>query len=575
MIKPANEVKPGNKAKLFSTYLTLFLPPQEKERVMDVMNIYSQRMPRNVPLRTTAAKCQVESATSQTDISCPPFKSVSLQSKPAMKARGSQTELDSPVRGRQPRSRLVAAETQTDSDTDVDSERKRVADDQLSSDVTARTRQSREHGQTQEHRLPEQVKPTVLVAETTAATESGGTDAEDGHLPQGKGISLSQRTRESRLREDEERQKKEVLLARLRALDSQKDPPGSQPIAMPRSTAEQTATAAISHSTPTAQSTVTNSRPGEKPLEGGGRKPESKPSQTHGTKTESDSEAQRRKKLLLAKLMAIDEGNDPSKVAVKPSKEEVTRPPQKHDARTASTGGAAASANRSNTSLQSWPDTVDNMHRGKPAYSTEDDPLGKQFSRTSLTGPPPRKRSGSVRKEDGGLTFLTEGSLGEGTSERTRVGRRPRVGDIGGLLGAGVGPSAGPVDEKAAPTAQGNNDASHRPLLGRRTQPKSPQNAPIFGDVGLQGESRPKDTASRQESTSTGKDYPWEIRVQTNSNSSGPGTLGAAPRHASPSTRRDHSKHPLLPLRPKADQGFELMPGAIVSEPDDLEELVL
>lgn len=34
----------------------------------------------------------------------------------------------------------------------------------------------------------------------------------------------------------------------------------------------------------------------------------------------------------------------------------------------------------SNSSLQSWPDTVQNMHIGKPAYATESDPLGRKHS---------------------------------------------------------------------------------------------------------------------------------------------------------------------------------------------------
>ncbi len=582
------------------------LTTQEKEKEMDVMNIYSQRIVKSMPQRATERQ-HLETSSSQTDISCPPFKSVSLQSKPAMRARGSQTELESPGRTIEPTLKgemLVPAGTQTDIEVDtkgageVCSQGRRDDGGTSSSgpdSTAAHVRMSHELGRAREQGVSEQVKQVEAVAMTGPVARANGVDTVDGQVPQGKDSSLREGRRAEKGEAGEERQKKVALLARLRALDSQKDPPGSQPITLPRSTAQQTTnvTVAADRSPPKAPPTTTSPA----------RKPDTKPpppSQGPSGKAETDIEAQKRKKLLLAKLMAIDEGSDPTRVIVKPSTSQFSQPSQKHGPRLAASE-SITSANRSNTSLQSWPDTIENMHKGKPAFSTEEDPFGKQLSRASLAGATSRKGSGSVRKDEGGQTFLTDGGLGEGPPRRSRPSRRPPGGSIGTLASTGPGLAGGDIGALAntgpglggqmddtkgeVPSVPRENDASYKPSFGRRAQPKPPRNdSPIFGS--LDQDRGSKDALRRRDAAGgrAERDYPWENRVKVDSNPIGQTSLHKADEQASSSrhvlgglqsrTKLD-TKSPLLPLRAKAEPGFEMMPGAITSEPDDIEELIL
>ena len=389
---------------------------QEKAREMEVMNIYSQRIPRTVakPHPPTPPPPPIVShQSSQTTLSCPPFKSVSLHHRSQLRAASSQTEASSVVKS--------DSYTQTrGDDTPADN--------------------------------------TVSMA-TTPHTERGG-------------VVEGQRS-------------KQDLLQRLRDLDGQKTAPASNPLSPP----SVPTTTVNPFSTPSVPTTTINPFPTPSPSS---KRPASKPQNPPPPAvTESKPAAstlaaeQERKRLLLAKLMAIDEGGNPNNIKTVVQQRPV---------------GGASSNEVSRTSLTSWPEVVENMHQGRPAHSSEDDPFG---SRVRLSG---RGRGGGVRGGRVGeqKVFLTEQS---GLSGREKVEEGEKE---------SYKPSFG---RRAAHTDHTHQDQPHPPASEKSYEPVSEATTPI-------------------------------------------------------------SRGGLLPRRPKADSAAvmrsdDVMPGAVISEPDDLEELVL
>ena len=279
---------------------------QGKEKEMDVMNIYSQRIgknaPQHVPAKLHHAPVTTETSESQTNFSCPPFKTVSLQTKPHLKTSASQTDTrqaTSPTIGR-----LVPTGTQTDTSRDPVRESKGVA----SLNKTAATKSA-----TKSATIPQQTSPvrTVQHEEKLTSTLGGSpfavTGAKEG---------------ENKKVEDEERQKKDALLARLRAIDGQKGPPNSEPVpssgGVTKSVAEPTASIAVGGSDhPSSLSGVG----GRSKLGGSSSKPPLPEQQLEPSVTrQADSEQQKKKQLLLAKLMAIDDRNRTEQESLSPQK---------------------------------------------------------------------------------------------------------------------------------------------------------------------------------------------------------------------------------------------------------------
>ena len=368
--------------------------------------------------------------------------------------------------------------------------------------------------------------------------------------------------------EDEERQKKDALLARLRAIDGQKGPPNSEPVpssgGVTKSVAEPTASIAVGASDhPSSLSGVG----GRSKLGGSSSKPPLPEQQLEpGVTRQADSEQHKKKQLLLAKLMAIDDRNRTEQESLSPQK-----PVLKMAAETA----------KSNSSLN--PDIVENMHNGKPAFATADDPFG---SRHSLA----KKHSGSVKKGKDPV-FITEREE-EIASQRVKFGRRQEH-ELGHKFS-----SEDLTSRRRDPQAVSKPQApgAYQPSFGRRaTNAPKTTNDSLFGR--LEFGSEPAAISSREAShpslgsftvdtqTKQTRDYPWETRVDITPKAlnSGASMFSATNGKSNDSysagfsSVESASKKPTgIALRPKAGiNGFDAMPGTIITEPDDLEELVL
>ena len=540
----------------------LFVPLQDKEREMDVLNIYTQRLGKNMPPRiATRTQAPVtDSVASQTTMSCPPSKNVLLQTKPGLKTSGSQTDLPLP----EPPVSVTAASTQTDMAASPKVEKKEVS-----------------------HPPPALAPQVQPVPKPVAALGGGSTVPVDGpkvrSMPPNAGAEEPQESIQQKVEE----QKKMDLIATLKAMDAQKDPPASQPVP---------SVAVKSTAQPTANVTVGGERVIEKTTKQAANSQQPTASQKTG---EGDAEEEaKKKKLLLAKLMAIDDGSDPSKVTM--SKMDVSkgsRPSPKHSA-----GG-----HKSTTSIQSWPETVENMYNGKPAFAKDDDPFGSRHS--------------SGRKDAGKGFFLTEGD-GEGAKAK-KHGRRHQLEQksssdfntdaFGRSNKVAAKVATKHVQESTPPTTTAQTQlAGYQPSFGRRAggangQPTKPKNGMIFGDLnnfaqpsGTRNKTEPPAslaldfaTEKREDSRGSSGGYPWETRVNVSTNPQRAGRereletnkSNAGPL-SSPSMTFGYvgqpkpllesgSKGALLPLREKKIASPMQTNSYDVNEPDDLEELAL
>jgi hypothetical protein len=551
---------------------------------MDVLNIYSQRLGKNMPprLATRLHATETDTCASQTELSCPPSKSVSLQTKLRLKTSASQTELPSP-KPPSPKILSLGVSTQTDIVASTKNDNLEVSNAPLMGGSG--------------HQQQPVSKPEEI--ETAVNAPSDGPTVIAGSPPK---VNLDS---------EMEEQKKRELIATLKAMDAQKDPPASQPIT---STAD---TKSAAQPTSNVLVGVGGERPPVRKLTKQSTQP---PTTSQPAKIDNDEEA-KKKKLLLAKLMAIDEGSNPNKVTM--SKTDVSKaqlpPPSKHP----------VSGHQSTTSIQSWPETVENMYQGKPAFATDDDPFGSRH----VSG----KKAAPTKSRD---FFLTEGGGGEVESSSSssspknrRLGRRHQLEQKksstldfttdNSSVKADSGPGGGNKVVAKAAEHEGSPVAptaplGYQPTFGRRAgaaqaNKQKPKNGMIFGDfdnlepsVGAKKKTEPPSSlefnfeASESKSTagSTGRDYPWETRVNVSSN-----PQGATERERLEKERRDSSKSDggplaspsmvfghvgqekpllalqsrskgsLLPLREKAGPG-SAMP-LDVAEPDDLEELAL
>ncbi len=404
------------------------------------MNMYSQRMGRgtlnnSIPLQLD----ETEDKFSQTELACPPSKNVSLHTKKTIQSSSSQTHT----------SPTPTHETRT-TQTDPLPPRVEVQYTQVPKSPPA----------TVDH-------PPKMFAVTSPVNASQDT------------VTFPSPPKQQ-IPQNEETQRKNILLSKLRELDSKKEPPASQPV----TTVLHTTAAELSQkpldSGTMEQSALTRLKSIDKPPAG---------------PTPQEKEAEK-KKLLLARLMAIDTSSDPTL-----SSETTIEP-----VRTTHSG------QNSSSSIQSWQgSTTNNLHRGKPAFFTEDDPFGK------------RKISG---KSSG--TLVSDPKLSNKNS--TTVANQ-----------------------------------SYKPAFGRRARggATTPTNSnTIFG---VDNEKTTKLNEGRKESfsvfetgsSSGAKDYPWEKRVSLKQNES---------LHNKSMVFGPTSSSSLLPLRPKTEA---------MTEPDDIEEIVL
>lgn len=560
---------------------------------MDVLNIYSQRLGKNMPprLATRLQAPETDTCASQTELTCPPSKSVSLQTKLGLKTSASQTDFPSPKPPPVKTASLVVAATQTDIVASPKNDNFQVLNAPLAGGSGPQQQQ-------------QPISKSVEV-ETAVKAPSDGPKlmAQSPPVPKPSPMQVSGGTSGEKATELEEQKKRELLVT-LKAMDAQKDPPASQPI---------TSTAIKSTAQPTSNVLVGGERPPVGKLTKLSTQP---PTTSQPVKIDNDEEA-KKKKLLLAKLMAIDEGNNPNKVTMSKMDVNKAQPPTKHP----------TSGRQSTTSIQSWPETVENMYQGKPAFATEDDPFGSRHT----SG----KKGTSTKSRD---FFLTEGGgeVESSSPKNRRLGRRHQLeqkqssildfsADNSSTKGSS-GSGDGKVDSKAgeeesssaAPTAQ----LGYQPTFGRRAgaaqaNRQKPKNGMIFGNfdnlepsVTVKKKTEPPSSLvfnfeAGESKHDAGRDYPWETRVNVTTNSQGSrererpsggererresGKTDAGPL-SSPSmvfgfvgqekplhALQSRSKGSLLPLREKAGLGSVATPRSAVdvTEPDDLEELAL
>lgn len=464
---------------------------------MDVLNIYTQRIPRTTarpllpsPTQPPQAPAVTHQA-SQTALSCPPFKTVSMQHRSQLKAVSSQTDVVTADISKS--SRSVDTATQTVSET--------VPTIAVSPAKTAAR--------------------AVEVRMETISPVHEDTDASEAVVAQPQELDSSPKDGQV-----ETEKSKHTLIQRLRELDSQKITPGSNPMP-PVQTSGSATTVTMATTQPHPLQSLASSRVTTAP-----------PSEVKPSISQAEVEARERerKQLLLAKLMAIDDGSDPNHVKMMPKSSH--KQPLPVEARITATNKMTSSS--SSVTCSSWPDIVENMHQGKPAHASEDDPFGSRTRLSSSKKILVKGRTGGTADIEAGgrrqMTFMTEDS-------------EPSPSAVPGRWGLGENHG------KPSPLQPGEGGGGYRPSFGRRAANAA---ANAARPTVQNGAGRPTCTDQQQ-----------PPRPSEDKDLSGHSVFGDLPSLA----------RGLLPRRPKAEaaamRSYDVMPGAVVSEPDDLEELVL
>ena len=535
---------------------TSFLCTQEKSKEMDIMNIYTQRI-RNAgktqlnasPLVDTSDAVEVpaiNNQASQTALSCPPSKDVCLHEKSELKMASSQTE--SVGKDVSEVAKCVNVSTQT----------KELSLLPLAK-TGAATAAKAEKGKS---KVPSQVAHT----QNPKCTPSSVQQPQDLAESSGNG------------REIDAEKSKQKLIQKLRELDSQKAAPGSKPVPNVKSSGSLPSNVtSASQAFPTQHvhisgvpanmdakllpNTATNSNYLQQ-------------SNAADNTLQQNAVAQEKKQLLLAKLMAIDEGSDPSHMSSS------ARGAQKQPS-TGSTNDSSSSSTMkqpsaesktvgedknkvgsSLSSLGSWPEVVENMHHGRPAHARESDPFGSKFHQSRKTlGKGKSGPSSSGEKGNFG-TRLRSSETNEHQSDGNKLRSQEQV--------AGSS-SVQKVDMK--------RDSSSTNLRQTQREMASFGYTTSNSNVSV-SHSRSGGTAELFSSPSS------EIRKTTRFDH-----FPSWQAHDQPQMQPVFgegsaiaptlSENSLLPRRmkakPAAVTGHDVMPGAIsyVSEPDDLEEIVL
>ena len=448
-----------------------------------MLNIYTQRIPRTaakpLPPSPPPLTATVTHQSSQTTLSCPPFKTVSMQHRSQLRVAASQTDVLPSVRSMdnatQTGSTYLTPEAHNAATTGLITESTNAtsaAPVSLTSTTTAvNVKQTAAVSTPFENNEVQHSKPANKTGNSAIVLENANADSEEDVIAK--------------------QTPKHTLLQRLRDLDGQKTAPGSSPMTPVQTSG--TATTVASTQQPPALSGVTP--------------PVVKRSELQ---EEADVRERERKQLLLAKLMAIDEGSDPNNT-LQSSHEQPPPPVPKLRGNGATNSHGIATNKSSSSSVSSWPEVVENMHQGRPAHASEDDPFGSRSRLKGGGGGGRGRRPEGVRGE---RTFITEGlSCGPGSGE------------------------------------EGARD--YKPSFGRR--------AP-----------RPQESANSTTTPSQIDPHLWQPARESAEMSqrlilSPPGRDGPGG---------------LTSQRPKSNaaaamKSQDVMPGCVISEPDDLEELVL
>ena len=526
------------------------------------MNIYSQRIARNMP--HGLPRPSLLNTHSQTSFSCPPFKSVSLQTRPRISHASSQTELA--------RHRLTIS-TQTDQKEGVwsgvgpgeeggaQASGGKAATRGVDSSPASIPAPAPGIFPTSTDPLlmpsPRQPGPASrgVTTSSPAHKNMAPTDASPAMLqpsPVAKpsGARPGDGVRQDGTDDQEERNKKDTLLARLRALDGHKVPPASQTVSIATAATTAPAPKSLAEATPTSTTTAAKWPPGVAPPTGPTHHPSTKSGE--GVKAgEGEDEAECKKRLLLAKLLAIDTGGAAESPGHAPTSG------RKAGVKKSGNAGSGPGSASSRASVSSWPDSVENMHHGRPALASQGDPFGSQHLLSGAGKSSAGKRGRRVRREESQEQPWRQQQDGASREKFEDSESKAGTGTVGGGVGGGIGKTGHPVlhGRRAKDVAKATTEGS---LLGSLERERGPHSSVAASDPPI------------APTAATTRDYPWEHRVDIATGNQAPsrgnknGMLSGA-GVSGPGTR------PLLPLRPKAET---MMPGAI-PEPEDLEELAL
>lgn len=587
--------------------LHLLFHVQEKEKELDVLNIYSQRINGSMP-KGLSAHLHVpvmEDADAQTKLSLPPNDPVSFHAAATFMTTATQTE--TPASFFQPLSPPAPLGSNWKPSTSP-----------LSDVITPLKSFGVDKAPNVVDNVGELHKESFSDVVPQVGTGARAVDSFDGSHVKNASTKLfvdntTVSTLHSNPSEEEERQKKELLLAKLRALSN--GPPASVPLgisALTRNTIEPSVPISGSsqpgiRSTPASDNQVMPSALNAEvkgiaptlrmdtkqapPMSNTAAEPGQDASNTSfkPNKSAENESVLDSKQLLLAKLMAIEkaipaehsketlgESNGGPKLAKPPASEPHTDPAASKQLLLAKlmaidTGketeslkrGSVSGPDSTHTSSPSSQSKLENMHRGKPAFATDDDPFGFRVISAE-------KKKQKESKQAGG-TFVTE-SEGELPSQnQPRFGRRVQA----------------PLQGRSSSTVE-------QSLLSSSTQVPPPQPyQPSFI-----GSSKDTSAAPTELSGSSALGGPQTHALDGSNLDSQVGSfspegdkglkegtwLKKSSMHTAAAAASTFSQNgggnqrpakPLLPLRPKAAENtFGIMPGAIQGD-DDVEEITL
>ena len=253
------------------------------------------------------------------------------------------------------------------------------------------------------------------------------------------------------------------------------------------------------------------------------------------------------KQLLLAKLMAIDTSKDPAKKGSSPAGvPDVLRGEQQSD-----------NTSSGSPSSHSTPNKLENMHRGKPAFATGDDPFGFRIISAE------KKKQKEPKRDATGGTFMTENESELLSQPKPKFGRRTQAPPQGG------NPSEATAESSLLSSVQVPQQP-YQPSFGSLLKDTSVTTehigASAFGGPQTHALDGSRVGVYLAEGGKDSKDGMWQKNASMHA---------AVASTLAQSGGNQRPAKPLLPLRAKATEStFDIMPGAIQGD-EDIEEITL
>ena len=494
---------------------------QEKERDLDVLNIYSKRIAKTNTNLYLPLPVYTEEAGTMTDITCPPNEILMLSASP--RDQFSNTANYSPRNTTDSvfHSTLSYPQGSTMTDSPSYSMNNSPRDTQQHVSLSSQISKEVKSAVVNTGKFSPPVQATTTPAQVTSRDspskeemlrleESHRREAEENRLRlQKEQEEKAKAERAAEQKQLEEEKRKQLLLAKLKAIDKSQS-------------TSQAETKAISH--------LEDAQPVKKKrlediLNDGATKDDDLAA-TKPLLSKSNSLEEKHKKDLLAQLLSTDQSTSSN----------IQQQTDTHLTDDGLTTGGSSSSVKSASSAGSnykWNTRIENMHHGKPAMASKDDPFG---TRTSAS--------------------LHKGS--HSTTDRNTSQVPQRKENNGGL--DFLGGTGSVVNTEAYHTKKWDT-----PTFGRRAiqKPHAVLGSDLTTTIDTPLLSK-KETPSTNNNNNSSKSYPWEQQVNVTNERN---TLGYLSHNNAPV---DSS---LLPRRIKAQPlNISSMPGQI---DDDIEELSL